>query len=390
MTPTRARWLAWSLAAVSVAVTGAGLWLRVLNHGSVNSGEFAAGSLVTDIAYGVLPALIGGLIAARRPSNPLGWLLISISLVGISVLGDEYGQRAVITAPGSLPFPSVGAAVAAVSTGLGFSFFVFVPLLFPNGRPLASRWRWVVRLAVAGIALIVVGTTLNPHPTDIDGRLTNPLGVAALGDVRAAVEGVGAAMWGSAVVLSVISAVLRFRRSAGIERQQMKWFTYAVFVMPVALAVANATFERPLIAVPAAIIGSSAVPVAIAVSVLRYRLYEIDRIINRTVVYAVLTGVLAIAYVGPVVLLQQVLPTSGVAVALSTLLTAALVQPLRRRVQGFVDRRFYRRKYDATRTVEAFSARLRQEVDLDELRRDLVGVVQSTMQPAAVQLWLRG
>jgi hypothetical protein len=275
-------------------------------------------------------------------------------------------------------------------------------LLFPDGRPPSPRWRpviWLVALTGCGIFL-----TLAFSPGELDQYtypgLPNPLGIGGdLGDVLATIENIGNGILPIAVLVTISSMIVRFRRSSGRERLQLKWVAYtaaltaASFLVsfmlpePVPQTLQDAVFFLGVAAF-------AAIPVAAGVAILRHRLYDIDVLINRTLVYGSLTLSLAAVYVGAVVSLQRLFRAltgqeSQLAVVASTLMIAALFGPLRRRVQGFIDRRFYRRKYDAAKTLEAFSTRLRDETDLETLNRDLVGVVSETVQPAHARLWLR-
>jgi hypothetical protein len=273
---------------------------------------------------------------------------------------------------------------------------IFMPLFFPDGRLLSPRWRPVLWLAVSYSVVVAVFTAFTPgEVSDVSG-VTNPLGIEALRPALGAIDAI--MVWSFPVVIfsSVASLVVRFRRSRGEERQQMKWLTYAVTAMLGMILLTNSLDdESSLYAVVdnlTALVFAS-MPVAVGIAVLRYHLYDIDLLINRTLVYGSLTAVLVLVYVGGVVLLQSVFRAltgqeSQLAVVASTLAIAALFNPLRHRLQSFIDRRFYRRRYDAAQTLETFGARLREETDLDALSEDLLGVVRETIQPAHVSLWL--
>jgi hypothetical protein len=261
-------------------------------------------------------------------------------------------------------------------------------LLFPNGQFVSSRWRLVGWIGAAGLTLTTVGTAFAPGPLEDLPLLRNPLGVSGTtGRILDAMAGIGWLLLVVTVVLGTASQIVRFRRSSEVERQQLKWFMFATLVLVGSLVpgvVAEAWQWAGL--------GLAALPLAIGMAVLRYRLYDIDLVINRTLVYATLSAALLGVYALCVVVIPRALRVGGdseLVVAGSTLAVAALFQPLRRRIQGFIDRRFYRRKYDAARTVEAFSSRLRNEVDLEAMRADLLAAVQDTMQPRRVSLWLR-
>jgi hypothetical protein len=345
---------------------------------------------------------VGAIVASRRPENPVGWLLclwaLSESLYHFS---GQYAIYALLTQPASLP---AGQAMAWVSSWLLFiviGLSVLSLLLFPTGRPPSRRWRWVTWLTVAFILVGAVSGAFSSGPVEGLGPIRNPLGIEGFSNFSNSIllNMVATVL----VVAAALSVFVRLRRAKGIERQQIKWFAYATAaaVMGLVLAevipdvidtprwyewVANAIF---VVVIPG-------VPIAIGIAILRYRLYDIDLLINRTLVYGSLTAILAGVYFGSVTATQalfsiltdqQELPQ--LVVVTSTLLIAALFNPLRRRIQSFIDRRFYRRKYDAIKTLEAFTVKLRDVTDLDALSDDLVGVVRETMQPAHVSLWLR-
>jgi hypothetical protein len=274
----------------------------------------------------------------------------------------------------------------------------FVPLLFPTGRLLSSRWRPVAWSAAVILALQVLVLAVAPGP--VASSITNPLGIQGAAGFLGLLQGIGIPLLMALMVASVASLILRFRRAVGEERQQLKWFAYSVALLAtsIILGAILATFapvpEIGSYGNPLQIIGVTAIPVATGIAVLKHRLFDIDLVINRTLVYGALTVSLAGIYVGTVVLLQWTLRSlaggeSQLAVVASTLAVVALFHPLRRCIQSSIDRRFYRNKYDAARTLEAFNARLRDEVDLGSLTGDLVGVVRETVQPTRVSLWLR-
>ena len=348
---------------------------------------------VVDYVANVLFPIVAGVIASKRPGNRVGWLLLGYS-VAVSVVGfiATWGYYGVALEPGSLPL--AGAAVWAGGcfwmTGL-----VFLPLLFlhfPSGELVSGRWRWVRRLCLLPLAIAAVpavGLVGEPAPLIVDAFFENEP-VARLEWATKFFEAAFVALVVLALV-SVVSLVVRYRRSPGPERLQLKWVLWAAGILALSgvweSAIGSSAFAAAFSAVTFA-----AIPVSIAVAVLRYRLYEIDRLINRSLVYAALTALLAAAYLGIVVALQNLIPgadDSNLTIAGSTLAVAARFRPLRSRTQGFVDRRFYRRKFDTQRTLESFSSRLREEVDLDHLSADLLGVVRDTMQPSHASLWLR-
>jgi len=351
----------------------------------------------------LLPVLIlafstvGALVASYRPENTIGWVFLCGAFVWI--LGEltlEYGVYALITDPGALPAGVWAAWFGAWARGLGWFFLVsFLLLLFPTGRLPSPRWRPVLWGTAGSVVLFTLASWLSSETNDL--RLTsvrNPLGMES--EIMGLLYELFNYTFPVLIVASGAAVIVRFRRSRGDERQQLKWFAYAVGVMIVLFVIwfsialaglvpqSSLMYEAPLIGLP----------VATGFAILKYRLYDIDAIVNRTLVYGSLTLVLALMYFGGIVLLQRLFVAltgqqSTLAVVASTLMIAALFTPLRRRIQSVIDRRFYRRKYDAAKTLEAFSARLRDETDLNALSDDLVGMVNETMQPAHVSLWLR-
>jgi len=352
---------------------------------------------------GVIFPAIGLFLVSRRPEHPIGWLFCAAGLVvGLDHFCGEYAIYALLAQPGSLP---AGQAAAWVSSWLWVPFTVlmlFLLLLFPDGRLPSGRWRsfaWLVGIAaIVGIAV----QALLPVPTCEVCPIENTLGIEGLESVAELVDAlVEAFLVGVLGSLALASLFLRFRRASGVEHQQIKWlvFIFSVLFLGATLAyiVYSATEARWAWSVGQSLlaVGSVGVPIAMGVAILRYRLYDIDSLINRTLVYGSLTLLLAAVYFGGVTLTEAIFRTltgqeeqPQLAIVVSTLVIAALFTPLRRRIQSFIDRHFYRRKYDAGNTLEAFSAKLREETDLDTLNNELVGVVKETMQPAHVSLWL--
>jgi hypothetical protein len=351
--------------------------------------------------FGVVScALVGGVVAARRPHNPVGWFfLVGAACFAVGEATFRYAVYGSIIDPSSLP---MARAMAWPQTWLwapGVALIViFLPLYFPNGRLVSPRWRPVLWLAIALSLSFAFFSAFTPgEVSDVSG-VSNPLGMEALRPVLRVLEVVMVWMFPVVVFLSVASLVVRFWRSRGEERQQMKWLTYVVaalfgmIVLTNLLDAANSALY-PVVDTLTSLVFAG-IPTAAGIAVLKYRLYEIDLIINRTLVYGSLTVMLVFVYLGSVVSLQYAFRAltgqeSQLAIVASTLAIAALFNPMRRRIQAFVDRRFYRSKYDAAKTLEAFSAKLRDKTDLDALGDDLVGVVRETMQPAHVSLWLR-
>jgi hypothetical protein len=355
--------------------------------------------VVIRVGFGAF-AVVGALLVAKRPTNLIGWIMAIIALM-MAIFHAGLLYAAYVIATRGQPD-----ALAVVSAWIGNWYWylllalavIYVPLLFPDGRLPSRRWLPVAVLpGIATLSIVVLGAladtlVLDPVIKDVHYRIENPIGIEGLGRVEdLPIFGVFTGLLLVGIVGAVASVIVRFRRSRGVERQQMKWFVYAsalLLLTPVEGWLPE-IFSNVLFGV--VLIG---MPTAIGIAVLRYRLYDIDLVINRTLVYGSLTVTLVLVYLGGVVSLQYAFRTltgqgSQIAIVASTLAIAALFNPLRRRVQAFVDRRFYRRKYDAAKTLEAFSAKLRDETDLDALNAELVGVVRSTMQPAHVSLWLR-
>jgi hypothetical protein len=332
---------------------------------------------------------VGAFLGGRRPGNAVGWLLLGWGMVmAFSAFVGAYVERGLVRDPGSLPGPGWAAWAEAVVWHPAFGLLVFLLLLFPHGRLPSPRWRPFAWFAVAVYLTLSVSAALAPGAVELYYPEASPpvrLPVGGPADVV-----FGWLLPGQLLLLAValVSLVLRLRRATGEERQQVKWFVYTVVVVILAFVAGIVVFGAgvlfPLFGL---------IPVSVAVAVFKYRLYDIDRLINRTLVYGLLTALLIGVYTALVFLLGRLLdPATGdsaLAVAASTLAVAALFQPARRRVQALVDRRFNRRRYDAARTVEAFSGRLRDQVDLDTLSAELLTVVDHTVQPASASLWLR-
>jgi hypothetical protein len=387
--------VAWSLCGLAVLAGCVTVAFGIADAEAIDAlpGEHRpSGGIATAVVDFLLVAgfgSVGAIVASHRPRNPVGWLLIGIPvLLSLGILGEALYWHAAVSGN-----EDRGAFALWFANWfwvpMVYAIFVLLPLLFPTGRPLTRHWRAVVWAAGAGGAALFVGTAFDPGPFSGFDWVENPLGVPGL---PAAIGWFGMAVWGAGTIAAIVSVVLRFRRSRGAERQQLKWLTAAVPLLVVAAALSGLLEESLGEDATWAIFagGILGVDVAIALAVMRYRLYDIDVVINRALVYGTLTATLAGSYLGGVLLLQAVLsPSSDLAVAGSTLAVAALVRPARARIQEQVDRRFYRRKYDVRNTLEAFAGRLRDEVDLDTLNAELTTVVAGTMHPAHVSLWLR-
>ncbi len=352
--------------------------------------------------------LVGALIASKRPDNPIGWILLADGLLWMFLFMSDYYGVYGVAKPGSVPFPVV---MAGISNWLwvpaGGLLGTYLLLLFPDGRLPSRRWRPLAWLSGAVIVLLSAAVALDPGPLQNLGGVRNPFGLEKAAWVGAAY--IVIPLLPLCVLASAMSLVLRYRRSGGEVREQIKWVAFAAsFVGLVPLFAVASSFVvtseetwfvrgSPLwldLLQYAALFSFAGVPVAVGFAVLKHRLYDIDLLINRALVYGPLTAMLVLFYLGGVVSLQYAFRAlsgqeSQLAIVASTLAIAALFNPLRRRVQAFVDRRFYRRKYDARKTLEAFSAKLRDETDLEALNNDLVGVVAEAMQPTHVSLWLR-
>jgi hypothetical protein len=394
-----AAWIAWSLCLLCVALAVAGLILALLNGRTLGEiflawdGPTIANLLTWTVSF----SIIGALIASHRPENPIGWIFLAEGFCyGLLCAAGPYAIYALRTNPGALPLGAEAAWLGQWiwAPGLGLSL-VFLPLLFPDGHPPSPRWRPVAWLGGLSIGLVVVLYTILYWPERGPALVTGDVYPSHVSHVLVDFIGFPMLLVGLGAVISVF---VRFRRAMGDVRQQIKWFASAAALTVVWIIV----FGQSTRGLPEVIVALTnllvipSIPIATGIAILRYRLYDIDLIINRTLVYGSLTLMLALVYFGGVTVTQTLFQTltsqeqlPQLVVVASTLLIAALFTPLRRRIQSFIDRRFYRRKYDARKTLEAFSAKLRDETDLEALNNDLVGVVRETMQPAHVSLWLR-
>ena len=378
-----AAWLAWSVCAAILLILASSLLLIVLGWSTPLPKGWTPWRDQAVFIFGVLGApILGGIVASRRPENPYGWLWLGFGLsLALVQLSEPYAAYSIIVEPGSLPAPR---AASGLLEGLGFvvaiTLLPFLLLLFPTGRLPSQRWRPVAWIVLAAGA---TGVTLGPFLSE-DSVL-----IIAVVMILIIASG-----------LSALSLVVRYRGASGIERQQLKWFAFAA-VLLVAVPIADLLGLHRLLGdgllwTLLENVTLTGLYVAVGAAILRYRLYEIDIIINRTLVYGPLTAMLALVYFAGVATAQLVFRAltgqqqqPQLAIVVSTLVIAALFNPLRRRIQALIDRRFYRSKYDARKTLEAFSAKLRDETDLGSLSAELVGVVRETMQPAHVSLWLR-
>ena len=388
----------WSICLTSLVLAGLVVVFGARNARSI---ELFLSDALPATALVVAFALVGALVAGRQPHNPIGWILCTIGLsAGLVSSTHEYAQYALWTAPGSLP----GGLLMAWFTGWVWAggiplLTTFLLLLFPDGHLPSRRWRPVAWLSALPIVLLCGPIAILSWPQRSPGlvepgRFDQP----AEGWVVPLLSMVGVLLPVCGLA-SVSALILRFRRARGVERQQLKWFTFAGALAFAAFITADqlgALGVRVPFWVTAILVMwvAAAIPTAVGIAILRYRLYDIDRIINRTLVYGLLSAMLAGVYAAVVLVLGQLFGGLGAeppswAVAGATLAVAALFQPARRRIQALVDRRFNRRRYDAARTVDAFAVRLRDQVDLDVLGAELLAVVDQTVEPTTASLWLR-
>jgi hypothetical protein len=389
-------WALWVLTLVSYALVA---WLNDL---LVQAGRPDLAILSSDIPAFVLATLsastVGALLASRRPRHPVGWLLLGLGLpVALSGVATGYANYGLMARPGTLPAADWAALYHGVSILAALAALQFVLLLTPTGSLPSPRWRWWARVA-AGAAVVALATSLL-LPFDPPYQATpNPLEVLALASLLRPLSNLTWAVTALGLPVAAVSLLLRFRRARGVERQQLRWLVLAA-------ALAAAVLAATLLALAVGLVGSTGdevllgwvsavvlglMPLATGAAILRYRLYDLDRIVSRTVAYGLLTVLLGGGYAVVVLGLGQLLGRdSTLVVAGATLAVAALFQPARRRVQGAVDRRFNRRRYDAARTIQGFSTRLREQVDLDALTAELLVVADQTMQPTRVSIWLR-
>jgi hypothetical protein len=357
---------------------------------------FLIPSLLVGLWFGTISG-VGGLIASRRSMNPIGWIMIAIGvLLAIGILARDYATYALLDHPNSVPFGDVTAWLSTWVPIPGLALLAFLVMLFPDGRLPSPHWRpyaWATAVA------ITITTVLNATawgPMEGFGGVRNPVGIGIS-------FGSGSAEWllllassfviAACGVAAVASQLVRLRRATRHERQQVKWFWYSAALTVTAFILGGLPFFG--VGVYLALLGLTGMPIAIGIAILAHRLYDIDLIIHRTLVYGALTATLALVYVGGVAgggsLLGEVTGEEGnnLVVVASTLAVAAMFRPARARIQAFIDRRFYRSKYDAAKALDSFSLRLRDEVSLDTVSTDLLAVVNETMQPAHASLWLR-
>jgi hypothetical protein len=391
-----AAWVAWGICAVYWVAISVGYALR-LSHGT---GFHVLDELGWRIGYGSC-ATVGAVIASRRPYNVLGWILCAVGITSaVAGFAQDYASYALLDRrewlPGGLVLGWLGSWPWYIAFGL---IITFLPLLFPDGRLPSRRWRPVAWAAAVNMAVITVWAAFAPRPFEgPPGMPQNPWGIERAAGLFRLLEPITGAALLALTFLSLASLVLRFRRSRGEQRQQLKWFTYAALLTIgswVFFDFTSLSEQLPsLVWLVVSMLSLWLIPAAIGIAILRFHLYDIDRLINRTLVFGLLTTLLGAVYAGAVLVLGQLFGGLGGeppswAVAGATLAVAAVFQPARRRIQQAVDRRFNRRHYNAAQTIEAFSTRLRDELELDTLSAELLAVVHQTMQPTKASLWLR-
>ena len=386
--------LPWAIWTVALTVATAGIVLLVL-AGTSPAGAygFPGSAAIFVLTFGG----VGAVVASRAPSNPIGWLFCWMGIgSAVQFLGREYEAYSLVVHHGAAGSGVYGAWLDSwIWLPATIGMLPLLLLFFPNGRLQSPRWRALVWVVAISLPLASLSAAFAPGPLE-NAKLTNPLGLHGAPGRLAAALNVAIIVVQLTLLPAVAAFVLRFRRARGVEREQLKWLAGAALFAALSFVLFFASQKAPRfvkLTESLTIIAIGTIPIAVGIAILRYRLYDIDRIISRTVSYALLSAVLIGAYVGLVVGLESITrPLTGrsdFAVAASTLIVAALFVPLRRRVQNVVDRRFNRHRYDAATTIEAFTARLRAEVDIDTLAVELKDIVARTMQPSVVSVWLR-
>jgi hypothetical protein len=390
--PVGLAWALWTLTVLSLVATAWLDWL-LRRAGAPELTALPASGIPT-VAAAVSAVTVGAVLAARRPGHPVGWLLLGLGLSQTAHdLTYAYTRYGLVVRPGSLP----GAAyLAGLNNGVVVLWVAcagFVLLLTPTGSLPSPRWRWWARIVAAAAGVWLLGSIVDPAPLRPEfPDVGNPLAVPALFGPLNALP-VAALLVLAGLPVGAVSLLLRFRRARGVERQQLRWLVWGAIVAAMALLVALAAlFLLEDFGLLNVALGTSAavLPLSTGAAILRYRLYDLDRIVSRTLAYGLLTVLLGLGYAAVVLGLGGLLPdSSNLVVAAATLAVAAIFQPLRRRIQAVVDRRFNRRRHDAGLTIAAFSTRLRDQVDLTTLTGELLAVVDQTMQPTRASLWLR-
>lgn len=389
-----APWLPWALAVFYIVLTASGQILQVLADRPWDPVLGFFGNAILSAAMGVW-SIFGVLIVLRKPSNPIGWILCAVPLTAATEdLSFGYAAYDLSARTGSLP----GAEIMVVWTAISSLPFViallmFLFLLFPDGHLLSPRWRLIAWLGIGAVSATIPLLALRPGPLEFYPFFTNPIGIdGSIWIILDPLRDIAIALAMLCLLAAALSLILRLRTARGDKRQQIKWLAYTAAFFPTGILffLFNPTRVVLITAWAFQSVTIVGLPIATAIAVFKYRLYDIDLIINKTLVYSALSGTLVLVYFMSVVLLQQVLPAeSPIAIVISTLATAAMFSPLRRRIQNIIDKRFYRRKYDAQQTLAAFGVKMRDEVELEQLSETLLAVVEETMQPVHVSLWLK-
>jgi hypothetical protein len=409
MSKSVASWLAWALAALTILF----YILSLIFSGSIPVDKLGQHSILwpfypTDLGI-LVYAPIGALIATRRSNNPVGWIFLIIGLLwNVWGLTNDYVSYSELMRPGSLPLSSFVFWLLLESWVLPYFITPLLLLLFPNGHLPSRRWRPVIWLLAASTLLALLSSGSAVEAGSYHLETPSLLDYFGLGSARDSSQTI---VWLSNLIiysLGVVAIILRLRRARGEERQQLKWFSYAGAIFVLINVIEQSLFDNNILSrldpsalvptdlflgIPIAI-AFAVIPVAAAIAILRYRLYDIDIIIQRTIVYAVLTTILGLVYFGVIVVLQLTIriltgQSSDLTIVASTIVTAALFTPVRRRVQDEIDQRFFRRKYNAEKVLTAFSTTVRDQVDLNKLTGTFLETVEETLQPERVALWLR-
>jgi hypothetical protein len=390
--PGVAAWALWALAMLGLAAVP---WLDSLSRqaGRPDLAQLSGVTVVGLVLALVSAATVGAVLASRRPRHPVGWLLLgfAVALAASGVIA-AYAAYGLLARPGALPAAHAVARYYPATAPVALALLSLVLLLTPTGSLPSPRWRWWAWVTGATPVVLLLVVPVAPGRFDPQLLVLSPFSGRALGGVLLVVNQLALAVTSLAVVVAAGSMVVRFRRARGIERQQLRWVVLAAALIALAALVilAATALGIPVLVDWAAPVCVAVLPVAVGAAILRYRLYDLDRIISRTLTYGLLTVLLGGGYAAVVLGLGQLLGRdSSLVVAAATLAVAGVFQPVRRRIQAAVDRRFNRRRYDAAQMIEAFSDRLRDELDLDTLSAELLAVVDQTMQPTKASLWLR-
>ena len=396
MTTRASRAVATTLALLALAMEVAAgvLFVRDTTATGVTLDSNGVATLILGASF----PIVGWLITSRRPDNRIGWMFLAAGvLFAMGPLSSAYAEYGLVVAPGSSPLADVAAWLSTQSWVPAYTLMILLLLFFPDGHLPSRRWRPILWIAGISAVLMLVPSAIASWPYRallLTGGSPESAGDPAL-DRAYLLQGVGLLLSAVVAVAGAAALVIRFRRSLGTEHQQIKVFAAAAIVeMAILIPMASGAIRLPPpVDALVAMIVTPLIPIAVGIAILRYRLYDIDRIVSRTVSYGAVTGILALVFLGTILVTQTVLASffrgGSVAVAVSTLVVALLFQPLRRRVQVVVDRRFNRSRYDAERTVAAFAGRLRDEVELDPLRADLLETVAATFAPNGLAVWLR-